>query len=203
MTVRNSEKNIRSFITMTISEKRFDQLSNNKDLISIRMKIILNYLQIIAIVNSFEFKWPYETRIFFNYLSILGNGLANQSISFDCLVDEYDIKYQGFYVKTFFISLMPLLIILIFGFVLIVFYLVNKRSQKIRFIITIIVTGVFTQSSIIKALFEHLPCKTIENQEYLAQNMKVLCNSEAHLNWVIFLKIHIVKFFLKNRNIIL
>lgn len=184
MTVRNCEKNIRSFLT--ISDKNFDKPTRDKDLISIRMKILLNYLQMISIVNSFKFKWPYETRMFFNYLSILGNGIANQSISFDCLVDDYKIRYPSFYVKTFYISLIPFAIILLFGFALIGFYLLTKKPQKIRFIITIIVIGVFTQSPIIKVLFENLPCKTIENENYLIENMEILCSSESYLKWVYF-----------------
>jgi hypothetical protein len=46
-------------------------------------KILLNYLQMIAIVSSFDLKWPFYTRGFFSAQSGMGN-ISTQFFSIEC-----------------------------------------------------------------------------------------------------------------------
>lgn len=138
----------------------------------------------IAIIETFEINWPYDAKQFLTFFSTVGMGLSGQGISFKCLAEQYEIDYNGLYVQSFFISLLPFCVIGCAGAYFFLCFLMRKQFQKIRFIISTIVVSIFFQSSVVKILFENIPCKTINGNDYLAKNMAIECNSISHTNWV-------------------
>ena len=58
---------------------------------SIYMKILLNYLQMLTIVQSFDLKWPFYVKNYLNFFASVGGGISPQVISVDCLLNDYNI----------------------------------------------------------------------------------------------------------------
>lgn len=147
------------------------------------MKIFLNYLQMIAIIQGLELKWPFYVR---NYLNIYSNigGVSTQFLSFECLLQDYSIKNEPIYIKTIAVLTIPLITIIISLLFLIAIYLKKGKKQTIRFIVIFIVVSIFVQPSIIRVLFNNITCKDLEGEKYLNSNLLINCNSKSHLNWV-------------------
>lgn len=152
---------------------------------SIYQKILLNYLQMIAIVQSMDLRWPFYLR---GYLGIYSNigGASGQALSFDCLLYNANIDVESLYAQTIVVNLFPLILIFIAVLVLIVIFFINKkkRNQFVRFLSIVIIISVFFQSSIIQKLFQNLSCKQIDNKKYLAISMNLECNNDSNKEWV-------------------
>ena len=92
--VSAAEKNsaalsIRSLQSMMMSTNRELQPSTqitkeNENTMSVSFKIFMNYLQMIAIVSSFDMKWPFYTRNFFAYQGV--GSYSSDFFSLECLV---------------------------------------------------------------------------------------------------------------------
>lgn len=121
-----------------------------------------------------------------NVYSNIG-GVSTQLISFDCLLQDYQIDTEAIYIQTSLTIFLPILIMAISSMFLVLFLLKTHRSQKIRLIVIFIVISIFLQPSTLKLLFDNLTCKEIENVLYLKSNMAIECNSDAHQKWVNFL----------------
>ena len=154
---------------------------------SIYMKILLNYLQMITILQNFELKWPFYVRNYLNFFASFGGGLSAQVISTDCLLEDYNIDIVSLYAQTWLISFMPFMIYFVAGVILTLIYLIKRKSQIIRFIVVVIVVSIFLQPSILKILFDNLSCQTLENTSYLTQDMMISCDSDSHTTWVIMI----------------
>ena len=157
-----------------------------KKTLSIYLKILLNYLQMLSIMQSFELKWPFYVRNYLNFFSSVGGGISAQAISVDCLLEDYDLDIVSLYAQTVVISILPFFVyfvtILILGFM----YFRTRRSQTVRFVVIVIVVSIFLQPSILKMLFDNLQCKTIEERSFLIQNMGVSCDENSYTSWVFF-----------------
>lgn len=177
--LRNSERLIR-----TKSGHRESRISNLNT--SINMKILMNYVQMIAIVSNFKFQWPFYVRNYLNFFANVGGGISsNQVISFDCILYGYDIQYQGLFVQTIFVSILPFGICFFSGIVLILNYMRTKKSQTIRFIIIVIISSIFLQPTIIKALFDNISCKSLDNGNFLVDDMGISCDTDSYNDWVV------------------
>lgn len=158
---------------------------DTKIALSIYMKILLNYIQMISIVRSFNLQWPSYVE---NYLEIFTNmgGVSTQVISPDCLLQDYKINVENIYIQTSLILILPFAIFLFSYIILTICSFLRKKNGGNRLIVIIIVVSIFVQPAVIKSLFNNLKCKTIENQQYLYANVMINCNSEGYLRWVIF-----------------
>ena len=153
--------------------------------LSIYMKILLNYIQMISIIQSFNLQWPSYVESYLEIFTKMG-GVSTQVISPDCLLQDYNIDVENIYIQTALILLLPFGIFLIAYIILTLSYLMRKKNRGFRFIVIIIVVSIFVQPAVIKSLFNNLKCKKIENHQYLYANMMIDCNSESHLRWVFF-----------------
>lgn len=183
-----------------LEEEQKKQQSNNlvkknffeiKKGASIFLKIFLNYLQMISIIQSLELKWPFYVRNYMNVYSNIG-GVSTQLLSFDCLLQDYEITTKTIYVQTIIALIIPVIIMIISFIVLAALSIKTKKSQQIRLTVIFIVVSIFVQPSIIKSLFDNLSCKEIEGNKYLKANLSINCNSDSHVKWVS----KIYKFFL-------
>lgn len=162
-----------------------------KKSLSIYMKILLNYLQMITIVQNFEFKWPFYVRDYFNFFSTVGGGLSTQVVSIDCLINDYNLNIVALYGQTLILCVLPFVIQISAAVIFFVIFILKRKNQRIRFIVVVIVVNVFLQPSIIKILFENLSCKNIDEHSYLTQDMSISCDSDSHKTWVTFFLIHV------------
>ena len=179
-------KRLTSYASMKVvkdaTNDRGDDMFDMKKGVSIYLKIMLNYIQSISIIQSLELKWPYYVKSYMNVYSNAGS-VSTQVISLDCMVNDYNIHVETIYAETVFSIILPFLCFLISFIALCIVHVITKKSQKIRFIVIVIVGSIFLQPMIIKILFKNLVCKQINETSFLISNLKIQCDSDSHINW--------------------
>ena len=146
------------------------------------LKILLNYFQMLSILQSFDLKWPLFIEKYFNFSTeVSGISLI---ITNDCLLEDFNINRTPLFVETFFVINLPILIFFVASLFLLVLYIISKRSQMVRFVVIVIIVSIFLQPSIIKIIFDNLACKTIEEKSYLTANMTISCETNSYNYWV-------------------
>jgi hypothetical protein len=166
------------------NEKVVDRFDMKKGL-SIYQKIFLNYIQLIAIINGLDLKWPNYLKDFYNVSSNVSGG-SGQLLSLDCVLYDYGFQGETIYPKTILTIIFPFAIIFVaFGIILLLFLLKKKRNQMNRYFCSIIITSVFFQPSIIQKLYENLSCKTMGNSKYVSSVLTLECYTESYNLWVI------------------
>lgn len=151
---------------------------------TILIKILMNYIQIISIVASFNFEWP---DFALEYLKIqeTAGSLSQQSFSFDCFISE---KYgrtnsEVYFDKLLLYLLMPLAIITGCLFLWAIVSLIKLDSKYIRnhFIGSIVIIIFILHSVIIKISLAPFSCKEIGNGEFwLNDDLSVKCWEGRH-----------------------
>ena len=140
-------------------------------------------LSISLYISSLELKWPFYVKNYLNVYSNMG-GVSTQVLSVDCLLQDHGIETKAIYIQTLLILILPFAIFFFSLVFLIFLYLKQKKTQKIRFIVILIVVSIFLQPTIIKGLFDSLSCEQIENFQFLKVNRLIECNSNSHIQWV-------------------
>lgn len=160
-----------------------------KKVTSIYQKILLNYMQMISIVYSMDLKWPFYLRSYLGGYANIG-GASGQALSFDCLLNYYNVDMNKLYASTLIVIVFPLILIVVASSILLVFFFISQKNQIRRLFSVIIIISVFFQSSINQKLFQNLTCKRIDEKNCLAAALTINCDSGDHKNWVkIFLRI--------------
>lgn len=151
---------------------------------SIYLKILMNYLQIIAIIQSIDLRWPYYAKDFLKANSQITN-FTNELLSFDCIIYDYDIQQQPIHIKALIGVMLPIIMFFaILNIFLLNYFFQNRKSQKNRIIMSLVVICIFLQPSILKQLFDNLNCKQIGTENFLSKQMNLKCNEESHQRWV-------------------
>ena len=158
-----------------------NKILERKIVFSINIKIILNYLQSISIVQDLNLKWPIIVKQFINLFSTAGN--FSQGISFQCSLFYFNIGLEDIYFKTIFLIALPFVIFLLSGLFLFCFGVWKKKPQGIRFIVIIVVSSIFFQPNIIKTLFESLMCMEANGKWFLIVNKDINCNTSGYSFW--------------------
>lgn len=66
-----------------ITENSLIENELDSNLLSVAFKIFLNYTQMIAIVTSFNLRWPFYSRKFFSFQSSVGS-FSSDFFSIEC-----------------------------------------------------------------------------------------------------------------------
>ena len=90
--VNDAEKNsaalsiisLKSMMLSSTREVPSEVIEGDRNTMSVSFKIFLNYLQMIAIVTSFDMKWPFYTRNFFAFQGV--GSYSSDFFSLECLV---------------------------------------------------------------------------------------------------------------------
>lgn len=157
---------------------------------SIYLKILLNYLQMIAIVQNMELKWPFYVKDYLNVYSNVGGSVSSNILSFDCFLQDFDIDTEPIYIQTALTTSIPFIMIFLSLIVLVFIYLKSKKSQNIRIIVIIVVVSIFMQPSIIKSLFDNMVCKKIYSNNYLASDFRIQCDETNQKKWLLKIRIY-------------
>ena len=161
------------------SEKSFFSL---KKVFSIYFRILMNYVQMTAIIQSFDLKWPFYVN---DYLSVSSKvGSTTQMISFDCLLKDNNIQEKTIHIKSLVAVFFPFLILASIIFGLIILKLLTKKSQTQRIFISFIVMSIFLQPSILQILFDNLNSTTLNNVSYLTKDLTTRYDDDSHMKWV-------------------
>ena len=166
-------------------EKQRENSFDAKKDMSIYLKIFMNYIQMISIINSLELKWPFYVKNYLNVFSNMG-GISTQVLSIDCLLQDYGIETKAIYIQTLLILILPFAIFFLSFLFLSCLFLKQKKTQQTRFIVILIVVSIFLQPTIIKGLFDNFSCEKIENNQFLKVNRLIDCKSNFHKQWVCY-----------------
>jgi hypothetical protein len=150
---------------------------------SIYLKILMNYLQIIAIIHSIDLRWPFYTNDFLKANSQAAS-VTNEVLSFDCIIHDYEIQQEPIHIKAMIGVIMPFVMFFAIFVMFLLNFLKTGKSQKNRIIMSLVVLCIFLQPSVLKQLFDNLNCKRIGDEIFLTKQMNLKCNDDSHQKWV-------------------
>ncbi|CAI2379095.1 unnamed protein product [Moneuplotes crassus] len=166
--------------------------------LSILMRIMTSYLQIITTSMSMTTKYPSSLADIFVPINRIGDS-SQAFVSFDCFITGYEIEEpfgSNAVLKLFLMLLLPLTIFLVVTFIWIVILILNrrwvtdlKRNLVISFIsILFILHPKLTESSI-----NAFRCISFEEESYAARiDTDLVCYSFDHLKWCILISLPIL-----------
>jgi hypothetical protein len=140
------------------------------------MKILINYLQLLMLMLSFNLNWPTEAMWFF-----ATSGYASDSknfISVDCLMGE-----NAVYLKIVAMAMIPFFVIALAAMFWGCLAMFKRRSYRDKFFITCVVLFFLLHPSFTKLLLSAFACKELEGTDasWLIADYSVKCWEGPHL----------------------
>ena len=166
---------------MSVSFIKKNQIDPKKK-IQILLKMTINYLQFISIINYYKLNWPYSLNLFLGYYA--GVITSSNVISLSCIVDGYNIDLHPLYLETIFITLLPFVVFLFGVIFLTISYLITKKSPKTRLFTIFISINTLLQPSVISKLIQNLNYQQIDGKFLLVSNLDIDLLSDFHMKWV-------------------
>lgn len=149
---------------------------------SIYFKILMNYLQMLSLIYSLNLQWPFYVSKYFNIASQFSPNA--DVISFDCVIEDYEIKEKPIHVKTFVIGLFPFFVFAILSLVFCLLKFFTNKSQKHKYFIGFIIVGIFLQPILLQVLFDNLNYRNLDDGPYLKKELMLRIDDENHIKWV-------------------
>lgn len=173
-----------SILTFSNADSCF-KLEGGKS-ISIYIKILINYSQMVGIIRDLQLKWPYYVDNFFNFTMSFGF-ISTGIMNFDCFVSDLEIKTATIYIKMLFS--LAFYIFFIFGgvsFFLFRRFILKKHKQFNKFIMFFLILSIMIQPNSIKEGTDLFVCQKVgEQKSYLVNQMSEECYTSNHIFWVI------------------
>ena len=167
----------------TIRKKKEDQ-------VSILLRIMTNYLQLISAAYSFNLKFPDGFLEIFGSIEIIGAS-SDSFLSFDCFVKDSEIKFlvpSTEIFKAFLTIFLPIVLIVIFVLIWVILYLINSkvfRNLKRNIIISVICTLFLLHPNVTKQALSLFECISVgDNDMRMRTNMDYDWYSTDHIKWI-------------------
>ena len=171
-------------INTNIEKNNDEKISSSlKKSFSIYFKILMNYLQMTAIIRSFDLKWPFYANDYFDISSKFSS--TSDVLSVDCILNDYQLNENKLRIKTIIILAFPFIIISFIILVAFILKIMTKKSQTNRIYISVVIISVFLQPTIIQVLFDNLSYTNLNNIPYLMKELSSRFDDENHINWVL------------------
>jgi glycosyltransferase involved in cell wall biosynthesis len=168
--------------------------------VAILMRILTNYLQIIAITLSFNIKFPGFTTKLFMPANKIGQS-SEVFLSFDCFFQDTNITLfapSTVLLKIFLTALIPFVCLAITALVWTLLYTTfRKRFRNIKrnIIVSMVVILFLLHPILTKKSFELFQCVEIdENESRVVIDLKMKCYSSEHILWSFLLGIPMLIF---------
>ncbi|CAD8112942.1 unnamed protein product [Paramecium sonneborni] len=186
LTLKSIEKSNDLFLFLKIKE-RFSQIlfKLNQDLVSILIKMFLNYLWIFSVIFTFNINFSFQ----FNFVDQASNTSYSMANNLDCYLSDA-IEIQVIYSKIILILMLILwqFIIIIFG--LVVFSILVRSKFKSNIISnTLLCLYIFNYAGFIKMLCSVVSYREIANIKYIQGDLTLEFDSETHHLWMFYLVI--------------
>jgi len=153
-----------------------------KELHSVYIKILTNYLQLVLLVSSFNLNWPSLVKSLLSSQETVGSA-TEQLFSFDCYLDGNFTGTDVFYQKLVIVGFLPVFIvfmsILVWGPVA----LCRRSSHVMRnqLVSTIIVLLFLAHPSIVQTMFKAFSCMEVDSGEtWLLEDLALRCWNTDH-----------------------
>ena len=153
-----------ALIITTIRKKKENQTS-------ILLKIMTNYLQLLAATHSFNMRFPTSLSSIFGSMDIIGSS-SESFLSFDCYIKEIEIKWimpSNEVFKVFLTIFLPIVLVLIFVTMWTILYFINPsrfKDWKRYVVISIICTLFLLHPNIAKQALGLFECIEIGGDKW-------------------------------------
>jgi hypothetical protein len=155
--------------------------SKPKELHSVYIKILANYLQLVLLLSSFNLNWPSLVKSLLSSQETAGSA-TDQLFSFDCfLQSNKDIAV--FYQKLLVMGSLPILILGLttFFWVAVAIYRGNSSVLRNQMVTTLIVLFFLVHPSIVQMMFKSLSCMEIDpGESWLLEDLSIRCWEGDH-----------------------
>jgi hypothetical protein len=151
---------------------------------TILIKILMNYIQVISIVSSFNLDWP-DFALQYLHIQQAAGSLSQQSFSLDCFISaKYDhTNTQVYFDKILLYLLIPIALILICLFLWGIVSLIKLDYKYIRnhFTGSVVIVLFILHTIIINITLSPFSCKEIDNiGDWLNDNLSIKCWEGTH-----------------------
>ena len=159
-----------------------------KSMISIYIKILTNYLQLMFLTAQFEFSWPSYVLQFLSSQKFIVTS-TDSIFSVDCYVSS---KSNSYYYKLTLICVMPLIV---FAVSLLVWLGICFTKEtwsylKRELLLTMIIGFFLVYPNISIACFSHFSCLDIDKiGSYLKENYTIQCSGETYTKFYLIVVI--------------
>ena len=111
--------------------------------------------------------------------------MNTQLFSLDCLISDYNLNIEVIYLKALANIMIYVGFLFTASWIFVLKNLINKKkNESNKLIILVIVISILMQPNSIKDTSDIFNCQSINQNSYLAQQMKVKCYTSDHTNWV-------------------
>ena len=157
-----------------------------RELTSVYLRILMNYLQLVMLTSTFNLNWPNEVKSLLSAQESAGTATA-QIFSFDCYMSELSTT-NVIYQKLTLMFVLPVFIVVIsflFWGVLAV-----KRSDfsviRNQMVSTIIILLFLAHPSLVQSIFSILSCSEIDpGESWLVADPSIRCWQEEHMFYTV------------------
>jgi len=158
--------------------------TKGKSISSVLIRIMINFSQVMMLLNNFDLSWPLELTNYFDGMEFLGN-TSQVAFSTEC-VNSSSIKH--IFVKEMFMAFLPIGIILISLSFWGIVALVKKNTDYLKqhFVCTLILLLLTLHPNILNTSFNIMSCKLMENDTWwLIADFSVECWKGDHLKYTL------------------
>lgn len=154
--------------------------ANNKQ---IYVKTIVNYFQIVSVINSLNLKIP-------DILKIITKTIGNPSDILlhagDCYISEIFNRVPLVYSRVFIITALPALYVLIYGAFYLIAALTNSLKAKPQvFYSAILFALVYLQPNVVDTIISVISCSQMTDKKYIKADPSYECYSEEHMYYIL------------------
>ncbi|EWS72598.1 transmembrane protein, putative (macronuclear) [Tetrahymena thermophila SB210] len=157
--------------------------NQNISSVSSYIKILINYLQFIALINNLGI----QTQQFLSVVEIGGGDPVQHTVyNLDCIFSNYDFQIPLYALRVLFINFQIIVIYLLIQLVksLTNIFKIDDRSFQIS---SFTLVYLFFSSSIIKVLIQSSSCREIAGNLYIISEMQYMCYTEKHNQILLYL----------------
>ena len=159
--------------------------------ISVLLRILTNYLQLIASMMSFDIKYPTTLSDMFLPFSQIGSS-SEVFMSFDCFVTDYDVKgpfSSNKIFKVFLSALLPVILLIVFILIWTALKFINRNivpDLQRNVVISFISIMFLLHPRIVQNSFVMFEWVTVDSNDSRSKvSLDDTCFSSAHFKWIL------------------
>jgi hypothetical protein len=178
-----------STVFIIIVKSNLKSVYKPKSLQSVYIKIFFNYLQLVMLTASIDFKWPSISTDFISIQKEAGS-ITEQVFSYDCLISYYDASLTSedmYFIKMIYMALLPFSIIIIAFFIWGIIAMMQQSTKPLKdeFASTVIILLFLIHPNIVRHLFSTFSCMELEPGEFwIRKQYNIQCWKDNHIFYI-------------------
>ena len=165
--------------------------------VSVLFRILVNYAQVLGFVRTMALNIPHPDLVdaMFYPIRVIGKA-SEQIVSFECLfnMDALNVYlHNSNIVKIFFISILPIILIILFSIACLVMNKLNVKifkEMKKSIVVSIVIVLYFLHPQLMGAGLDTFECIEIDHNRFVAKiDTNMECYSSEHTFWIVMLSL--------------